>query len=426
MFSRTPSVAKIDFSRSIGAERKDAGFERRARREARHRPAGAHHLAGGFLKAAKRTHRFALAVALGAGKAEDFAAANIECDFLKPRGAQVSRREHDVGRGCRGPHRIFRLDRPSDHERDQIVFRQRLIDLVGALADAVAKNCDAVGKRQDLRQPVADIDDRHARRHDAPDDLGELFDAGNVQARSRLVEQQDLRVRGQCLDDLEKLPLRTAQLANQRIRRDAKVVGRELLCRPLPLSRQRLWPVAGAQQQVLGDRQLAHQRVVLINHGQAELTRQQRVGAGERLAHDGDAAFIGSDGAGGNPEQRALAGTVFSKHRMDFAGAAFEIDAVERLHAGIALGYARQLERGYRIHLTPKERGFVRRDERKSGKLMSRSKVGAERAWHKVRARPTPSPFRTLTASRTSPSSYRCPRAWSATRFQEWPRCIGL
>src|SRR4029077_19784761 len=62
---------------TIGAERKDASFERGARRESRHRPAGAYHLPEGFLKAAERAHRFTLAVAFGAGKAEDFAAANI-------------------------------------------------------------------------------------------------------------------------------------------------------------------------------------------------------------------------------------------------------------------------------------------------------------------------------------------------------------
>ena len=56
--------------------------------------------------------------------------------------------------------RIFRLDRPTDHQRDEIVFRELLVDLVGALAVAVAKDRDAVGKRQNLRQPVAHIDDR--------------------------------------------------------------------------------------------------------------------------------------------------------------------------------------------------------------------------------------------------------------------------
>ena len=135
-------------------------------------------------------------------------------------------------------------------------------------------------------------------------------------------------------------------MPDQRIRRDAKIVGRKLLCSPLPFARQRLWPVAGAEQKIFSDRELAHQRVVLINNGQTKRPRQQRVGAGERFAHDRDAAFIGGDGASGNPEQRTLARAIFSKDCVNFAGAAFEIDAVKRLHAGIALGYARQLERG--------------------------------------------------------------------------------
>ena len=111
-----------------------------------------------------------------------------------------------------GSRRIFRLDRPADHQRDQIVLRQRLVDLVGALADAVAEDGDAVGERQDLRQPVADIDDRRARGDDPADDAAQLLDAGKVEARGRLVEQQHLRVRGQRLDDFEELALRGVRL----------------------------------------------------------------------------------------------------------------------------------------------------------------------------------------------------------------------
>ena len=98
------------------------------------------------------------------------------------------------------------IGRPTINEMRSFSDRPA-VDFVGSLAFAVAEDGDAVGERQDLRQPVAHIDHGGAGGDDPADDAAQLLDAGNVEARGRLVEQQNPRVRRQCLDDLEELAL---------------------------------------------------------------------------------------------------------------------------------------------------------------------------------------------------------------------------
>ena len=76
---------------------------------------------------------------------------------------------------------------------------------------------------------MADIDDRRALGRERADDGAELPDAVEVERRGRLVEQQHLRVADQRLDDFEELPLGRRQLADERVGRDAEIVGGELL-----------------------------------------------------------------------------------------------------------------------------------------------------------------------------------------------------
>ena len=78
----------------------------------------------------------------------------------------------------------------------------------------------------------------------------------------------------------------------------------------------------------------------MIDDGQAESARLQRVGAGEWIAHDGDAAFVGGNRAGGDAEKRALARAILAQDGVNFPWPARQIDAIEGLHARIALGDA--------------------------------------------------------------------------------------
>ena len=109
-------AGKDRFRRPIGAERENAGVESVARPAGSDDPAVAQHLAFGVFKAAKRTQRFALPVAFGAGKADNLAAAHLEREIRETRSAQTLRRENDLGRRHVWVRRIFRVDRPPHHQ----------------------------------------------------------------------------------------------------------------------------------------------------------------------------------------------------------------------------------------------------------------------------------------------------------------------
>ncbi len=120
-------------------------------------------------------------------------------------------------------------------------------------------------------------------------------------------------------------------------RRDFQPVRGELLRSPLPLSRKTFRPIRRAENQVLGDGELAHQRIVLINGRKAQSAHVQRIGGDHRLSHDRNTAFVGGHRTGGDAEQCALSGAVFAENSVDFPRAALEVDPIKRQHAGIAL-----------------------------------------------------------------------------------------
>ena len=82
-------------------------------------------------------------------------------------------------------------------------------------------------------------------------------------------------------------------MPDEGIGRDAETVGSKQPRRPFTLAAQALWAVDDSEKEVVGDGELAHQQVVLIDNGEAELARLQRVGGRERLAHDRHAALVG-------------------------------------------------------------------------------------------------------------------------------------
>ena len=59
---------------------------------------------------------------------------------------------------------------------------------------------------------MTDVDDRGAAGGDSLDNAAQLFDAGKVERRRRLVEQKNRRIGRQRLDDLEELPLGRVEL----------------------------------------------------------------------------------------------------------------------------------------------------------------------------------------------------------------------
>ncbi len=80
---------------------------------------------------------------------------------------------------------------------------------------AVAKDGHPVRNRQDLAQPVRDIDDTQAARLQAHDDLEQVLDLVIVQRGRGLIEDDDLRVRRQGTTDFDDLLLVEAKRPEQ-------------------------------------------------------------------------------------------------------------------------------------------------------------------------------------------------------------------
>src|SRR4029079_16664201 len=99
------------------------------------------------------------------------------------------------------------------------------------------------------------------RGDDPADDAAQLLDPGNVEARGRFVEQQNLRGCRQCPDDTEELALGGVEMPDECVRRDAERVRSKQPRRPFVLAADGLWAVGNPEDEVLGNGELAHQRV---------------------------------------------------------------------------------------------------------------------------------------------------------------------
>src|SRR5262249_50643605 len=201
---------------AVAAEQDDALPERRERRPGVERGAVARRLARGSLDAGEGAQELRLSVALGAREADDLALLDLEVDRPEAVAAEPGHVEQDL----RGPAfglalREGELERPADHVRDE-----RLLVHAGgverALLDAVAEDAEAVGDLEDLREPVADVDDPDAGAAALVDERVQLLHLVRAERRRRLVEQQHLRPGEQRLDDLEELALCEREPADRR------------------------------------------------------------------------------------------------------------------------------------------------------------------------------------------------------------------
>ncbi len=93
----------------------------------------------------------------------------------------------------------------------------------------------------------------------------------------------------------------------------------------------------GAEEEILLDRHLRHQREVLEDGGDAEPPRLMHRFELDRRAAEADFAAARRLDAGEDRDQRRLAGAVLAEEDMHLAGAEIEIDAVEGEDAGILL-----------------------------------------------------------------------------------------
>ena len=190
---------------------------------------------------------------------------------------------------------------------------------------AVPEDGRPVTQGEDLVQPVAHEQDRHAAVAEPADDREQPLDLVGRQRCGRLVEDQRTGVYGEGLGDLDQLLVRHRQAPDRGADIELDVeLGEQRLCRPAHAP-----PVDGAQdarrcvadEHVLGDGEVREQSRFLVNHGDAE-----RAGLGGPVDQGGhtleqDRAAVRLVDAGQDLDQGALAGTVLADQAVDLAGA---------------------------------------------------------------------------------------------------------
>ena len=121
------------------------------------------------------------------------------------------------------------LDVASHHQTHQLVFVQ-IVDRQGIDDLAVAHDRHPVGDAEDLVEPVRDVQDRYAVGLEVPDHLEEALDLLLRERGRRLVHDDDLRVYGERLGDLDPLHLGD---------REAQTTRSGSVCRPTRSSNPR-------------------------------------------------------------------------------------------------------------------------------------------------------------------------------------------
>ena len=278
--------------------------------------------------------------------------------------AQSVHLEDDVGRDASLLRRELAVELGADDQLDDLLLGQ-LGDVVGALTLAVAQDRESIGDRLDLADAVRDVDDGAARVGDLPDAREQACDVVREQVLGRLVQHQDLRRRRQRLDDLDDESLLRPQALDTVVHVDADVRA--------PLQQELERPGGDAQQrgalrrrdaevQVLGDRQVRHQRRLLAHDRQAQRSRALGIAAGARPV-DGDVPALGDERAGGDGHQGGLAGAVLSDDGVDLSGTHGEGHVVQRPDTGEHLRDPVKLEHDLRfVHGVLSEEQFAARD----------------------------------------------------------------
>ena len=212
---------------------------------------------------------------------------------------------------------------------------------------AVAQHGVAVAEPEHLLQPVGDEDDRQALGLERPDDANEIGDFRFAERRGRLVHDDEPRAHGERARDLDELLLGDREIANQRHRvaLEADPVGdRAGLLGEAPPADEEPRARLAADEHVLGDRHVGGEGEFLVDGDDAGALGVVGRREGDRLAEELDLARVGAVRAGQDLEQRRLAGAVLAEQGVDLGRPDFEMDVLERLHAGEALADAGHLE----------------------------------------------------------------------------------
>jgi hypothetical protein len=220
----------------------------------------------------------------------------------------------------------------------------RVSGLLRANRRAITQHGDAVGDAEDLVELVGDVDAGDAAFPQIAQDVEQDQHLVLGQRGGGFVENEDLRVLGERLDDLDELLLPHAERAHRRgrIEIDLETIQQRLRlaihARPVDEGSPAAW--FAAEEDVFRHRHLLHERQFLINHREPGLLRVfDRFKACLDAIHL-KAAFVAAMrmNAGEQLDERALARAVFTAQRVDFALAEVKRHILKRGDAGEALG----------------------------------------------------------------------------------------
>ena len=208
---------------------------------------------------------------------------------------------------------------------------------------SIAQDRDRVAQPEDLLEPVADVDARHATVAQPADKRIQTLGFVLRQAARRLIEDDEARALADRRRDLQHLLLTDGQRANRARhvergvdRRQHRFRAASHLAPGNKTSRRR----QAAQAEILGDRQVLAERELLVDHRDARLERIGRAVKADRFAADDDAAFVGRVNAGQQLAERALPRAVLATKRMTGSRGDRERHAIERGDTGETLGDA--------------------------------------------------------------------------------------
>ena len=253
--------------------------------------------------------------------------------------------QHDLTRR----HRVTPLEEhvATDHQPDELVLRGGR-DISRPCHRAVLEDRDAVAELEDLRQPVADVDDRNARVPKPSQDLEEAGRLGQGQRCRRLIQDEQAQLVREALGDLDDLGLGGGERVDRRFGSDVHPE----VHHQGPGAARRFLAIHASQRElgrvpcedVLRDGQLWDQRALLVHDGDPEAGGCVLIDATQDVAVQQDLAGIRLIDAADDLAQRGLAGAVLAQERVDLAAAHVRGDVSQGLDAWELLPAGSHLE----------------------------------------------------------------------------------
>jgi hypothetical protein len=221
---------------------------------------------------------------------------------------------------------------------------------------AVAQDGDLVGQLEHLAEEVRDQEHGASRPRERADYLVQGGDLLAVQRGGRLVHHDQLRLARERAQDLDLLLFGGAQPAGGHAPGELESRGaRQVAVAPAQraAAHEARGARLGAQEHVLGHRELGHDAALLGDGGDAALQRLARRAQRHRFAAEEQRARVGLEHAGDDLAQRRLPRAVLADQRVDRAARDPQRDAVERADDSEVLGDVRELDMRERMGRVP-------------------------------------------------------------------------